>query len=1621
MQDGGKLFWHFCKMMLRSLSLVGTNWLLFASVLQVFRKEMPFQLPTRLWKLCNRHPDDPAAIFAGPRYSVLKVILGRKGAEIFKQVWDRSPCYIYSTGWERRSFRTTAAAANLPTAIAKLAAMVQLVATGFSYDKFFADRSNRYAFNPVVPELLAVEIDRGNRPMLETIEEIIKGGNNTGLVNRSMILGLLKSHSREAHELVGQLLLAARLQEGLRQTICECIDEGSREGFLYMLGLILEHGLVRYPAIVRALDVWTGLGLAAWKQAAVQKSLELAYRCLNEPEFAASCRCSDNALEIYIGLWALGVAEVHDTETCLKRLLASAEKHKKITALYFLAQTGLPQYQHKLAAPLLAEDDWEVKSWALINIFPGATSAMLRPEHRHWLTTFSSEPSGQLFSQLKDTLDSMPKSKLAYRGSVFSWDRVSVSASEICLKLLMASDRHSVDAVDAMLDYVDRMDAETRAMFIEVFLRSPKTEKQRTTLVRLMGDRSKVVRQAAATQADKFLLGRKDYEIIEGFLQHKDEDLRKSAITLLLAQPPQGVLASSQNLLAVGDEASIQAGLEIIKLAEKKPRFRRIAPQCRQLLAQHATENNGSSQAQTPDREWAAANGFGLFDPRTIQSAPAVKGAGTPPKALLSCSVRELNRILTSLDNLIDEYSDYEYGVEDWQGGRRKVVLGGGPNLLPLKENFGGDMKVEAYPLADVWNQFAARNKLSADKLLDLLFYLKYGDFNRDSSRSLWYILLLHKLFPVKTKVYRHYRQLKYPGHIVNIVAALHNQCPPQQVFALCREVARAVLKNVPRRRFAHNCMATGLAPRSHQFHWIFFDQPEFEFWLSRMRKNVHDDDSFRDSFCIGHELYRRAKFRSHGHLRLADFERAHALGLVTEAELYAELCARPLSPSNLKLLTNQDTHQGKSLSRYAKLSQVGTRVVARLVDIELKRGDMPTAASELAANIFRVSGARYFAEILLAMGEGAYVRGYNFVYEGSTKTQMLSHLLKHCYPAEGEDGTYLRQLLQGKGVREKQLIDGAMYAPQWLGIVEECLGWQGLKSAGWYFHAHVNDVFSAEKEAMVAQFSPFLPRDFNNGAFDVNWFRRAYSALGEERFRLVYDSAKYVARGRLHKRSQLFADAALGKLTVSQVEEVISAKRNQDYVLCYGVIPLAGKEDVLRRYQLLHDFLKAGRKFGAQRRSSEAAAVAAGLANLARNAGFADVERFRWYVETEKFRTIRNCLEPAQVDGVDVWLEIDQAGRARAVAEKAGKRLKGIPTRLNRHSHVSKLKQVQKDLKEQYSRARWSLEKAMVAGDEFGADELATLGDNPVLAPLVQTLVFRCGEHMGFFHNGTLAGMGGSSYVLRPQDKCSIAHPVHLWRSGDWAAYQRHIYERGIVQPFRQVFRELYRPNADELAAGTVSRRYDGHQVQPRKAAALLRSRGWTVDFMLYGQKVWHNLGVSVELFSMADLFSPVEVEAPTLESIQFYDLSARKALAIEDVPAVVFSEAMRDIDLIVSVAHVGGVDPEASLSTIELRQAIISEMLRLLKVGNVSLQGSHARIEGSIGKYTVHLGSGVAHKLASGALHILPVHSQQRGRFFLPFLDDDPKTVEIISKIVLLAEDDKIRDPTVLNQLNP
>ena len=534
-----------------------------------------------------------------------------------------------------------------------------------------------------------------------------------------------------------------------------------------------------------------------------------------------------------------------------------------------------------------------------------------------------------------------------------------------------------------------------------------------------------------------------------------------------------------------------------------------------------------------------------------------------------------------------------------------------------------------------------------------------------------------------------------------------------------------------------------------------------------------------------------------------------------------------------------------------------------------------------------------------------------------------------------------------------------------------------------------------------------------------MDWFHSAFNQLGEKKFDLIYDAAKYISDGSKHTRARKFADAALGRLAVEETENAIKDKRNKDLLMAYAIIPLNGEDDLIHRYLYLQQFLKESRQFGSQRSTSEKKSVEAALRNLATNAGFSDTMRLTLRMETKLVENNLELFDEKQVGEWTFQLLIDDQGTAEIRCCKDGKQLKSIPTKAKKDPYVVRLQDMKKQLTEQYRRTRRMFEQAMEDGAEFTLEEMRQLCENPVVSPIVSKLIFKSEDALGLFDNANLCDLDGLILEDRADAKLMVAHPLHLYRSGYWHSFQKYLFENKIAQPFRQVFRELYVKTKEEFGCFT-SLRYAGNQIQPKKAAACLKERRWVADIEAGLQKIYYQDNIVATIYALADWFTPADIEAPTLEYVAFYDRKTGQALKIDDIPDVIFSEVMRDVDMAVSVAHAGGVDPETSHSTVEMRAAILSFTLPLLRLKNVKVEGSHAFIDGKLANYSVHLGSGVVHQLGGTMLNVLPVHSQHRGRFFLPFVDDDPNTAEIISKIILFAEDHKLKDPSILEQIS-
>ncbi|MDW3713842.1 MULTISPECIES: DUF4132 domain-containing protein [unclassified Pseudomonas] len=491
---------------------------------------------------------------------------------------------------------------------------------------------------------------------------------------------------------------------------------------------------------------------------------------------------------------------------------------------------------------------------------------------------------------------------------------------------------------------------------------------------------------------------------------------------------------------------------------------------------------------------------------------------------------------------------------------------------------------------------------------------------------------------------------------------------------------------------------------------------------------------------------------------------------------------------------------------------------------------------------------------------------------------------------------------------------------------------------------------------------------------------------------RLLLDAFRGLERKALEKKLQRHAQAALR---------------------AYGLLPISGADETRERYLALKRYHREVERYGAERQANSQAAIQAGLENLARTAGHGDATRLEWAMEAEIAEQTPDRLH---LDGYDLWLEL-QGLNPVIVAGKGGKRLKSVPAALRKHEDLAELKTLQARMKDQIRRFRLTLEAMMARGEALELTQLRQLLRMPAARLLLDHLVLRDGD-------GQLGWLDGDAFTLcslagpaRPiEGPLLIAHPLHLFEAGALSAWQQALVAQRRVQPFKQVFRELYLLTPAERENGLKSLRFAGHVLRSAVAARLLRARGWTTHD---GEEVFRNWGQGLYAFvdfPDAQRYLPL-TETITLQAIEF--VRDRAPLPLEEVPPLVFSETLRDADLIVSVAFTGETGTHAgSAEVIQRRAELVQALVGNLGLANVRCEGHHAHITGSRARYRLHLGSGVIHIEPGNYLCIVPA-GKPADDLYLPFADSDARTSEIISKLFLLLDDGAIDDPSILEQI--
>lgn len=370
---------------------------------------------------------------------------------------------------------------------------------------------------------------------------------------------------------------------------------------------------------------------------------------------------------------------------------------------------------------------------------------------------------------------------------------------------------------------------------------------------------------------------------------------------------------------------------------------------------------------------------------------------------------------------------------------------------------------------------------------------------------------------------------------------------------------------------------------------------------------------------------------------------------------------------------------------------------------------------------------------------------------------------------------------------------------------------------------------------------------------------------------------------------------------------------------------------------------------------------------------------------------------------------------------------------------------------------------------------------DHPLVGTLVRRLLwqFRRGDQTvtGVWHNEQIVGRNGTPIAwLDEHTEVELWHPLHA-ATDEVLAWRAWLAEREIVQPFKQAYREVYLLTDAERRTRVYSNRFAAHVIKQHQFNALCGARGWKNQLRLMvdaefppATRMLASWGLRAEFWieGIGDNYITDTNETGTYlrlatDQVRFYPLHAAQhyahaggggygvgrrdeqpePLPLEQVPPIVFSEIMRDVDLFVGVASVGN-DPTwadggpagwhrdywnsyswGNLGeTAKTRRDVLERLLPRFPIAKrCEIKDRFLVVRGDLRTYKIHLGSGnILMEPNDQYLCIVPGRGAGSdgtgGKVFLPFEGDQMLSI-IVSKALLLSNDTAITDPTITRQI--
>jgi hypothetical protein len=339
----------------------------------------------------------------------------------------------------------------------------------------------------------------------------------------------------------------------------------------------------------------------------------------------------------------------------------------------------------------------------------------------------------------------------------------------------------------------------------------------------------------------------------------------------------------------------------------------------------------------------------------------------------------------------------------------------------------------------------------------------------------------------------------------------------------------------------------------------------------------------------------------------------------------------------------------------------------------------------------------------------------------------------------------------------------------------------------------------------------------------------------------------------------------------------------------------------------------------------------------------------------------------------------------------------------------------------------------------------------HPLLGVLARRIIWCVTDdssvRVGLATRDGFVDVDGKTHEMSQKATVRIWHPIDA-NADEVLAWRERLAQEEITQPFKQAHREVYLLTDAERTTRTYSNRFASHIVKQHQFKALCDERDW--QYAIQGG--WDSDGGiptrQLEPWEMRAEFwiEPASNDTGdtgtwlhmSTDQVRFYAADTNTPMQVQDVPELAFSEIMRDVDLFVGVAGIGA-DPtwedrgqegfgrywqgvsfgELSQSG-ETRRDVLRMLIPRLKIADrCQVEDRFLIVRGTKRTYKIHLGSGnILMEPNDQYLCIVADRSSKADNVALPFEGDRTLSL-ILSKAFLLAEDHKIKDPTILGQI--